>query len=64
MRVILPPDAQISEKTNTDIVDYGSRKGIEFFLETSEQQAVYYDYDYVLPNTDCLPYSTTVFKQP
>jgi hypothetical protein len=47
-----------------EIVNYGSRKGIEFFLETPEQQSVFYNFSYTLPNPNCQPYSTTVYKQP
>lgn len=64
MRIILPSDAIITPVKNTEIVDYGQRKGIEFFLETPEQQSVFYDYEYTLPNPDCQPYSATVYKQP
>jgi hypothetical protein len=64
MRIILPSDASIAFQDETDIVDYGQRKWLEFFLETPEQQATYYDYQYILPNPDCSLYSTTVYKQP
>jgi hypothetical protein len=64
MRIILPTDSEIIPKVGTDIVDYGQRKWIEFFLETPEQQAEYYDYEYILANPNCQPYSTTLYKQP
>jgi hypothetical protein len=64
MRIILPTNSEIIPKNNTEIVDYGQRKGIEFFLETPQQQVELYDYSYILPNPDCQTYSTTLYKQP
>lgn len=64
MRIILPENAQITPQKNMEIVDYGKRKGIEFFLTTPEQQASYYTFSYTLPNPYCKPYSFILYKQP
>ena len=64
MRIILPTNSEITPQAWSEIVDYGQRKWIEFFLETPEQQAVFYDYEYILRNPTCSAYSTKVYKQP
>lgn len=64
VRIILPENAQITPQKNMEIVDYGKRKGIEFFLTTPEQQASYYAFSYTLPNPSCKPYSFILYKQP
>lgn len=63
VRIILPNAAIIQEQEGTEIVDYGSRKWIEFFLETPEQQAAYYDFSYTLENPECQQYDFTLYKQ-
>lgn len=64
VRVILPEDAQVSPQKDMEIVDYGRRKGVEFFLTTPEQQASYFEFTYSLPNPECKPYSFKLYKQP
>lgn len=64
VRMILPQNAQIFPQKGMEIVEYGTRKGVEFFLTTPEQQASYYTFSYTLPNPQCNLYTFTLYKQP
>ncbi len=64
MRVILPSQSQIQAKKWMDIVDYGKRKWVEFFLNTRLQETSSYTIDYVLSNPECKPYTYMLYKQP
>lgn len=64
VRVILPDDAVIIPSKNYEIIDYGDRQGIEFFIETQQQQRTSFSYEYSLPNPECKPYDFTLYKQP
>ena len=63
MRIILPNDAQIVPQSGMQILDYGSRKGVEFFLNTELQETSYYNISYTLPNTQCHNYDFKFYKQ-
>jgi len=64
VRVLLPAGAEITPKDAMEIVDYGSRKWIEFFLTTPVQQAEFFDFSYTLKNPECKQYNTMYYKQP
>ena len=64
VRYLLPLDTQVQQLQSWEIVNYGSRQGIEFFIETPLLQTSRFDFSYLLPNPDCDPYSFTHFKQP
>ena len=64
VRVILPSEAQITLRDDFEIVDYGSRRGIEFFLDTELSQTSFYEFQYTLPNPECRSYDYTLYKQP
>jgi len=64
MRVILPHDANIIPQDGMEIVDYWSRKWVEFFLTTELQQSSFYTISYNLPNPECKTYNYTLYKQP
>jgi len=63
-RVIIPKLSQVEEKQWTDVVDYGSRKWLEFFLETQLSETSIYEHSYTLENPKCENYSITIYKQP
>lgn len=63
VRVLFPKSAQIQKKEGMEIIDYGARKWVEFFLTTELQQTTYYDISYSLENPDCSNYNYTLFKQ-
>jgi len=54
----------IETKSWTDIVDYGQRKWLEFFLDTELSQTSVYENGYELLNPNCENYSTILYKQP
>lgn len=64
VRVLLPEAADIEPQENMDIIDYGKRKGIEFFLTTPVQQAEYFTFSYKLKNPKCRKYDISYYKQP
>ena len=64
MRVILPSNAIINPQSGMDILEYWSRKWVEFFLNTELQETSYYTIDYTLPNTECKNYDYKLYKQP
>lgn len=63
VRVLLPKGAQVVPEYGMDVVDYGARKGIEFFLETPAQGQNEQIWSYILENPECQPYSFSLFKQ-
>ena len=64
IRYLLPLEAQVQQLQSGDVISYGSRQGIEFFLETPLLQTSRFDFSYRLENPDCRDYSFTHFKQP
>lgn len=64
VRVIIPSNTNINPKVGTDIVDYGQRKWLEFFLDTQLSQTSVYENSYELLNPSCENYSTILYKQP
>lgn len=64
VRYLIPSEATDIELDSGEIVDYGSRKWLEFFLETPLLQTSRYSFSYTLPNPDCKPYTFTHYKQP
>ena len=64
VRYLLPLEAQVQQVQSWEVVNYGSRQGLEFFIETPLLQTSRFDFSYTLPNPDCDPYSFTHFKQP
>jgi len=63
VRVLFPKQAQIKPQAGMEVVDYGSRKWAEFFLETQLQESSYYNISYFLENTDCRKYDFTFYRQ-
>lgn len=63
VRAIIPPYTTTIPQEWTDIVDYGSRKWFEFFLDTQLSQTSLYENEYILENPKCENYSTTLYKQ-
>ncbi len=63
VRVIVPNNTIIPPRTWTDIVDYGKRKWLEFYLDTLLSQTSIYEHSYTLINPSCENYSTTIYKQ-
>lgn len=63
VRVIFPHNASIVPQTDLEVVDYGSRKWAEFFLETELSQTTKYKVEYRLENPECKPYSYKFYKQ-
>lgn len=63
VRVILPEDAIITPAKGMEEVVYGSRKGVEFFLDTQLQETSFYTLEYLLKNPNCEPYSFMMYKQ-
>ncbi len=64
VRMILPQKTQIIPQNDVAIVDYGSRKGIEYFTQTELTQTSYNTLWYILENPSCQAYSYTLYKQP
>lgn len=64
VRVILPSKSNIREQDGMEIVDYGSRKWVEFFITTEVQQSSFFTIDYTLPNPKCQDYTYKLYKQP
>ncbi len=64
VRVILPSSAKIYPRDDFEIVNYGTRRGIEFFLDTEPSQTSFYNFNYSLPNPECRNYDYTLYKQP
>jgi hypothetical protein len=64
VRVIIPSTTRINDKVGTEVVDYGRRKWLEFFINTELSQTSIYENSYILENPKCENYSTTLFKQP
>lgn len=64
VRVLLPDDAVIIPENNYELVDYWARKGIEFFLDTQQQQVSLFSFSYILANPDCNEYDFKFYKQP
>lgn len=64
VRVIIPPNTNISEQQGTEIIDYGQRKWLEFFLDTQLWEVSLYENTYILENPSCENYSTIIYKQP
>ena len=63
VRIILPQNAEIIPQNDVELVDYGKRKWVEFFLETQLQQTSFFTLEYLLKNPDCKPYNYTFYKQ-
>lgn len=63
VRIVLPENAQISPTNNMEIIDYGSKKGVEFFLDTRVQETSYYNVNYTLKNPECKNYDFMLYKQ-
>ncbi len=63
VRIVLPPTAKILPQKDMEIVSYGTRTGVEFFLDTQLQQTSFFTLNYTLPNTQCKPYTYTFYKQ-
>lgn len=64
VRYLLPKDTSILSFESWEFVDYGSRKWLEFFIETPLLQTSRYSFSYKLLNPDCRPYSLKHYKQP
>jgi len=64
VRYLLPSQASILTLDSWEFVDYGSRKWLEFFVETPLLQTSRYSFSYNLLNPDCKPYSLKHYKQP
>ena len=63
VRYLLPKEAEVYMFDGWEIVDYGSRKWIEFFLETPFLETSRFWFRYRLINPLCKPYSFQFFKQ-
>ncbi len=64
VRTIVPVETDIREYDSAEVINYGTRKGIEFFIDTPEQGSSEFSFEYLLKNPECDPYSVTFFKQP
>ena len=64
VRYLLPLKAQVNQVQSWEVVNYGSRQGVEFFLETPLLQTSRFDFSYTLSNPDCLWYDFVHYKQP
>jgi len=64
VRMILPSKSQIIPQNDVAVVDYWSRKWVEYFTQTELTQTSYNTLNYVLENPTCKPYSYTFYKQP
>ncbi|MCH8518319.1 DUF4012 domain-containing protein [Candidatus Gracilibacteria bacterium] len=64
VRYLLPPEATVVGLDSGEAVNYGSRKGIEFFLETPLLQTSRFHFSYTLQNPECQEYSLIHYKQP
>ena len=64
VRIILPENAQITPQESVEVVEYGSRKWVEFFLDTQLQETSFFTLNYSLPNPSCKPYTYMFYKQP
>lgn len=64
VRIILPSDSLIPQSDSYEIVNYGSRKGIEFFINTELFGESFYSFQYSLPNLECRDYDYMMYKQP
>lgn len=64
VRVIIPPNTSVIDSQGTEIIDYGQRKWLEFFLDTQLWEVSLYENSYILENPRCDTYTTTIYKQP
>lgn len=64
VRYLIPSQAVVTQIESGEVVDYGSRKWLEFFLETPLLQTSRYSFSYNLPNPECKIYSLKHYKQP
>jgi len=65
IRVLIPDTAENVELENSmNVVDYGVRKGIEFYTTVLPTQRIDDSFSYDIPNPDCLPYTYKLYKQP
>lgn len=63
VRIIIPSLTNVEAKAWTDVVNYGQRKWLEFFIDTELSQTSIYENSYTLQNEKCENYSTTLYKQ-
>lgn len=64
VRYLIPSEARNIQIQDGEVVDYGSRTWLEFFLETPLLQTSRYSFSYNLPNPECKLYSFKHYKQP
>lgn len=63
VRIVLPSAAEVQPQSWMEVVDYGSKKWVEFFLDTRLQETSFYSFDYRLSNPACEKYNTIFYKQ-
>lgn len=63
VRIILPPGSIVRPQEGVEIVQYGNRNWVEFFLDTQLQETSFFTLAYTLPNPECKPYNYTFYKQ-
>lgn len=63
IRAILPITSEIQSQNWMEIVNYGTRKGAELFVDTPEQGTSLSSIEYILKNPSCKDYDFHFFKQ-